>query len=85
MLGAWCLVLGACEWQKRGSKVQCGVRRGAAVVPCLGSLHQLDDGRYFLAVMMKEGWWGWSVIQKRAIPSEESYNRIVLSRAGGCE
>ena len=43
------------------------------------------DGRYFLAVMMKEGWWGWSIIQKRAIPSEESYNRIVLSRGGGCE
>lgn len=43
------------------------------------------NGRYFLAVMMKEGWWGWSVIQKRAIPGEESYNRIILSRGGGCE
>ena len=43
------------------------------------------NGRYFLAVMMKEGWWGWSIIQKRAIPSEEAYNRIILSRGGGCE
>ena len=43
------------------------------------------NGHYFLAVMMKEGWWGWSIIQKRAIPGEESYNRIILSRGGGCE
>ena len=43
------------------------------------------NGRYFLAVMMKEGWWGWPIIQKRAIPNEESYNRIILSRGGGCE
>lgn len=43
------------------------------------------QGRYFVAVMMKSGWWGWDIIQKRAIPSEEAYNRIILSKSGGCE
>lgn len=43
------------------------------------------DGRFFLAIMMKEGWYGWTIIQKHAIPNEESYNRIILSRAGKCE
>ena len=43
------------------------------------------DGRYFVAVMMKDGWWGWNIIEKHAMKSEEAYNRIILSRKGGCE
>lgn len=40
------------------------------------------NGRNYLAVMMKEGWWGWDVIEKSAY-KPDYYERLILSSSHG--
>ena len=40
------------------------------------------NGRHFLAVMMKDGWWGWDTIEKTAY-QKDPYERLILTRRKG--